>query len=86
MKLPLPAPDAQAFSDRLKALIAADITHSGGWISFARFMNLALYAPGQGYYSGGAHKFGPAGDFITAPEISPLFARHWPRRSSKLWR
>ena len=75
MKLPLPAPDAQAFSDRLKALIAADITHSGGWISFARFMNLALYAPGQGYYSGGAHKFGPAGDFITAPEISPLFAR-----------
>lgn len=74
MKLPLPSPEAQRHSDTLKHCIAADIGKASGWISFARFMELALYAPGQGYYAGGAHKFGPAGDFITAPELSPLFA------------
>jgi len=47
----------------------------GGWIGFDRFMDLALFAPGLGYYSGGAHKFGPDGDFVTAPEISPLFGK-----------
>ena len=67
MKLPLPSPEAQRHSDTLKHCIAADIGKASGWISFARFMELALYAPGQGYYAGGAHKFGPAGDFITAP-------------------
>ncbi len=73
MNLPKPAPDAQSYSDALKHRIAAEIEASDGWIGFDRFMELALYAPGMGYYSGGAHKFGAAGDFITAPEISPAF-------------
>lgn len=51
------------------------INQAGGWISFARFMELALYAPGLGYYAAGARKFGPDGDFVTAPEISSLFGQ-----------
>ena len=73
--LPLPSPDAQAASAALCRLIAAEIDAAGGWLSFARFMERALYAPGLGYYAGGAHKFGAAGDFVTAPELSPLFAQ-----------
>ena len=49
------------------------IATSGGWISFADYMGAALYAPGLGYYVAGARKFGPAGDFVTAPELTPLF-------------
>ncbi len=49
------------------------IAAAGGWIPFERFMDLALYAPGLGYYSAGTAKFGAAGDFVTAPEISRLF-------------
>lgn len=75
MKLPAPDPDALAYSAALKRRIGDEIVAAGGWIGFDRFMELALYAPGMGYYSGGAHKFGAAGDFVTAPEISPLFAR-----------
>ncbi|MEI7612986.1 MAG: SAM-dependent methyltransferase [Betaproteobacteria bacterium] len=75
MELPLPDPDALAYSDTLKRHIADEIIAAGGWISFARFMELALYSPGMGYYSGGAHKFGAAGDFVTAPEISSLFSQ-----------
>lgn len=73
--LPLPGPEAQAHSHQLCELIHRDIALQGGWIPFSRFMELALYAPGLGYYSAGASKFGAAGDFITAPEISPLFGR-----------
>ena len=75
MALPLPTPDAQAYSDALKQRIGNEIESAGGWIGFARFMELALYAPGMGYYSGGARKFGAAGDFVTAPEISSLFSQ-----------
>jgi len=75
MKLPKPDPDALAYSETLKRRIADEIDSAGGWIGFDRFMELALYAPGMGYYSGGAHKFGAAGDFVTAPEISSLFSR-----------
>lgn len=74
-EFPQPEAEALAHSRRLAALIATEIRASGGWLSFARFMERALYTPGLGYYSGGAHKFGPAGDFVTAPEISPLFGR-----------
>ncbi len=75
MNLLEPGPDALVFSDALKYRIAGEIAASGGWVGFERFMELALYAPGMGYYSGGTHKFGAAGDFITAPEISPVFAQ-----------
>ncbi|CAH1213610.1 SAM-dependent methyltransferase, MidA family [Candidatus Nitrotoga sp. BS] len=73
--LPLPSSEAQAHSDQLRDLIHQDIVRQGGWIPFSRFMELALYAPGMGYYSAGARKFGAAGDFVTAPEISSLFGR-----------
>src|SRR4030065_908891 len=73
--LPLPSPEAQLHSQQLCKLIHHDIALQGGWIPFSRFMELALYAPGLGYYSAGASKFGAAGDFITAPELSPLFGR-----------
>jgi len=75
MALPEPTPDARAHSDSVTALIRGEIVSSGGWISFARYMELALYAPGLGYYSAGARKLGKAGDFVTAPEISPLFGQ-----------
>ena len=73
MSLPVPDSDALAASHALQRQIAADIAQQGGAISFARFMELALYAPGLGYYSGGAAKLGQAGDFTTAPEISSLY-------------
>lgn len=74
-QLPAPAPDAAAHSDRVRAAIAEAIAEAGGWISFARYMELALYAPGLGYYAAGAVKLGTEGDFVTAPEISPLFGQ-----------
>ena len=73
--LPLPDNDAAQHSAQLCAAIQADIHAQGGWISFARYMELALYAPGLGYYTAGAQKLGEAGDFITAPELSSLFGR-----------
>ncbi|MEQ1772945.1 MAG: SAM-dependent methyltransferase [Burkholderiales bacterium] len=82
--LPLPSPEAQAFSDKLSALIAGEIQASGSWISFARYMELALYAPGLGYYSAGSRKLGADGDFVTAPEMSPLFARCITRQLAQL--
>ncbi len=73
MSLPLPDSDALAASHALQQLIAAEIEQQGGAIAFSRFMELALYAPRLGYYSGGAAKLGADGDFTTAPEITPLF-------------
>ena len=73
MSLPVPDPDALAASQSLQQLIAAEIEQEGGQIAFSRFMELALYAPRLGYYSGGASKLGADGDFTTAPEITPLF-------------
>lgn len=75
MNLPEPSPDARAHSARVAARIKAEIEASGGWISFARYMELALYAPGLGYYMAGARKLGHDGDFVTAPEISDLFGQ-----------
>ena len=60
-------------TERVRAVIAEQIAGAGGWISFERYMDLALYAPGLGYYSAGSRKLGGGGDFITAPEVSPLF-------------
>jgi len=73
MSLPQPEPEALACSALLKHRIAEEIAAAGGWIAFDRYMELALYTPGMGYYSGGAQKFGGAGDFVTAPEISAAF-------------
>lgn len=73
LQLPEPSSDALAASRALQDLIAHDIRRNSGWISFAQYMELALYAPGLGYYSGGAAKLGKDGDFTTAPEITPLF-------------
>ncbi|SHH38924.1 class I SAM-dependent methyltransferase [Massilia sp. CF038] len=73
MSLPLPDSDALAASHALQRQIAAEIAGNGGAIPFSRFMELALYAPALGYYSGGAAKLGQAGDFTTAPEMSGLF-------------
>ncbi len=73
--LPIPEADAIAHSERLVARLQQEMDDSGGAITFARFMELALYAPGLGYYSAGSRKFGAEGDFVTAPEISTLFSR-----------
>ena len=70
-----PDEDASIYSKQLGKLIQEEILHGNGKIGFDRFMELAMYAPGLGYYSAGAYKFGEAGDFVTAPEISPLFSR-----------
>ncbi|MBS0463392.1 MAG: SAM-dependent methyltransferase [Proteobacteria bacterium] len=73
-ELPAPDADAHAHSERLAALIGKAIADAGGALPFWRFMELALYAPGLGYYSAGARKFGADGDFVTAPELGGLFA------------
>ena len=74
-QLPTPDADALAASSQLVARIQSEIAARDGWISFADYMQLALYAPGLGYYTGGAAKFGPGGDFVTAPSLGPLFAQ-----------
>lgn len=73
--MPPLAPDAQKHSQQLIEFIQQNIRQAGGWISFKDFMQMALYTPGLGYYSAGSQKFGGGGDFVTAPEISPLFAQ-----------
>src|SRR5512143_1617622 len=82
--LPAPSPETLAHSAKLCELIRRDIDAQDGWIPFSRFMELALYAPGLGYYMAGARKFGEAGDFITAPEISPLFGRVIARQAAEI--
>jgi SAM-dependent MidA family methyltransferase len=73
--LPTPDNDSREHSARCAAYLRRQIDAAGGAISFAAFMQHALYAPGLGYYAAGATKFGADGDFVTAPEVSPLFAR-----------
>ena len=75
MNLPQPSPEALEQSGHLVAHLRRLIEGRGGLISFATYMAEALYTPGLGYYSGGARKFGPGGDFITAPELTPLFGQ-----------
>ena len=73
--IPAPDEDARAHSDTLRAGLQQFIAAEGGRIPFSKFMELCLYAPGLGYYSAGARKFGAAGDFVTAPELGALFAQ-----------
>ncbi|HEY2397199.1 MAG TPA: SAM-dependent methyltransferase [Rudaea sp.] len=75
VELPEPGPEERDHSERLQAQVRAEIAAAGGAIDFSRFMELALYAPGLGYYSAGAAKFGAGGDFVTAPELGFVFAR-----------
>ena len=86
--LPTPSPEATSQSQQLAKLIEQKITDAGGWIDFATFMHMALYTPRLGYYSGGAKKFADvktgAGDFVTAPEISPLFAQSVARQVAQV--
>ena len=71
--LPLPDAAARAHSERVVAHIRAELAREGGFMPFARYMELALYAPELGYYVAGARRFGAAGDFVTGPELTPLY-------------
>lgn len=73
--LPQPSNEALATSSALVKLIRAQINIQGDWMPFSQYMNLVLYAPHYGYYTGGCHKIGLAGDFITAPTLTPLFGQ-----------
>jgi len=73
--LPEPSADACAHSARVTGAVRAAIAEAGGFLPLERYLSLVLYAPGLGYYAAGARKFGPDGDFTTAPEMTPLFAR-----------
>lgn len=73
--LPIPSAEALAHSEQLKAVIRHRIQEHGGKISFYAFMQAALYEPSLGYYVAGLRKIGAEGDFVTAPEISPLFSQ-----------
>ena len=84
MNLPLPSADAQAHSQRLLSALRDEILAAGGWISFARFMEQLLYAPGLGYYTAGARKFGTAGDFVTAPGMTALFGQALARQLAQV--
>jgi len=83
-ELPSPDPQALAASRALLERIATELGAGGNWISFARYMELVLYEPGLGYYAAGARKLGAGGDFVTAPELTPLFARTLARQAAQL--
>ncbi len=76
----------QVHAAQVLAAVRTAIADNGGWLDFARYMERALYAPGLGYYSAGTAKFGAAGDFVTAPELSPLFARALARPAAAVLR
>ncbi|MBK6744406.1 MAG: SAM-dependent methyltransferase [Hydrogenophilales bacterium] len=82
--LPTPAPEALDHSGQLRRHIEQAIEAAGGWLSFATYMELTLYAPGLGYYAAGAGKFGASGDFVTAPEISSHFGRTLARQAEQV--
>src|SRR5437879_12543705 len=82
--LPPLSADEEQHSRAVARLLHEQIAASGGWLSFERFMELALYAPGLGYYSAGSFKIGAGGDFVTAPEVSDLFGRCLARQCAEV--
>jgi len=84
MTLPEPSDFEQDLSRRLQALICDEIDRHGGYIKFSRYMDMALYTPGLGYYTGGLQKFGAGGDFITAPELSAVFSQCLARQCEQI--
>jgi SAM-dependent MidA family methyltransferase len=82
--LPEPEPEALAASAALLQRIRGELAAGGNWIGFARYMELALYEPGLGYYAGGSAKLGAPGDFATAPEMGSLYARTLARQVAEL--
>src|SRR5439155_1677942 len=82
--LPPLSAEEQRHSRALAAHTRAELLSAGGWLSFERFMELALYTPGLGYYSAGSAKIGPGGDFVTAPEVSALFGRCLARQCAEI--
>ncbi|MGE5170555.1 MAG: class I SAM-dependent methyltransferase [Rudaea sp.] len=84
--LPLPDEASRGHSERVVAHIRAAIDAAGGFVPFSRYMELALYAPGLGYYVSGRRKFGPGGDFVTAPELSPLYGAALARQLAPILR
>ena len=82
--LPEPDPEAREASAQLLERMRAEIAAGGNWIGFARYMEMALYEPGLGYYAGGATKLGAPGDFATAPELGTLFAATLARQVAEL--
>ena len=84
--LPPPSPEAAAHSRKVAEHIAEVLAKEDDWIPFSRYMELALYAPKLGYYAAGSRKFGAEGDFVTAPEISPMFAKCFALQSRQVLR
>jgi SAM-dependent MidA family methyltransferase len=82
--LPIPDADALARSNQLSQLILQAIDKAKGIIPFSQYMQMALYEPTLGYYSGGAKKFGLSGDFVTAPEMTPLFGHSLARQVAQV--
>jgi SAM-dependent MidA family methyltransferase len=82
--LPVLTSEETSHSAALLARIRDEIDRNRGWLSFERYMEMALYEPGLGYYSAGARKLGADGDFVTAPEISPLFSRCLARQCAQV--
>ncbi len=83
-ELPEPDADARAHCSRVRAAISDAIRTAGGAIPFSDYMRLTLYAPGLGYYRAGAEKFGAGGDFVTAPDVSPLFGTVIARQAAQV--
>lgn len=81
--LPEPSPEEQERSSALRTLVLTEIETAGGVMDFSRFMELALYAPGLGYYTR-QRVFGETGDYVTAPEISPLFGQCLARQCAQI--